>query len=465
MRSIRRYLRRVLLITVTLITSLAALWSYHDTRDQINELFDAELAQTTRTMVALYFEYRGEQGRDPQEMIHDLQLQPVMLPDSLTDEPTPLGHPYEKKLGFQIWDDDGHALLGMRTPGVLETMIPAPGYAHTEGEGHDWRTFTLYDEVHGVWASAAQRDDVRDELTWQIALRNLMPPVIGVLLIALLIPFVIARGFSPLLRISRQITARRPSYLEPIDGSEAPDEIRGMVDALNGLFGRLAETLEKERRFTANAAHELRTPLAAIKVHAQNLMTDTTEARSQRGARSIINGVDRMTRVVEQLLTLSRLESGEGMNRQTVDLTRLGRELQRDMQPLIERRGIRFTQEIPDALQIRSYENGLYVLLRNLLDNALRYTPEGGEVCLRMRQAEDRLHIEIADSGPGIPVAERERVFERFVRLAGQRTSGSGLGLSIVQELAERLGGEIRLDETSLPVASGLSVHVTLPIE
>ena len=283
-------------------------------------------------------------------------------------------------------------------------------------------------------------------------------------MIAMLIPFVVARGFSPLLRISRQITARQPSYLEPIDGSEAPDEIRGMVDALNGLFGRLAETLEKERRFTANAAHELRTPLAAIKVHAQNLMTDTTEARSQRGARSIINGVDRMTRVVEQLLTLSRLESGEGMNRQAVDLTRLGRELQRDMQPLVDGRRIEFTQQIPAELQVVSYENGLYVLLRNLLDNALRYTPEGGEVCLRMRQAEDRLHIEIADSGPGIPVAERERVFERFVRLAGQRTSGSGLGLSIVQELAERLGGEIRLDETSLPVASGLSVHVTLPI-
>ncbi|MAM58430.1 MAG: hypothetical protein CMN25_13935 [Salinicola sp.] len=463
MISIRRYLRRVLLISVTLITSIAALWSYHDTRDQINELFDAELAQTTRTMVALYFEYRGGQGRAPQQMIHDLQIEPVMVPDNPTDAPTPLGHPYEKKLGFQIWDDEGHALLGMKTPGVLDTLIPVPGYAQTAGDEHDWRTFTLYDEVHGVWASAAQRDDVRDELTWQIALRNLMPPVIGVLFIALLIPFVIARGFSPLLRISRQITARRPSYLEPIDGSQAPDEIRGMVDALNGLFVRLAETLEKERRFTANAAHELRTPLAAIKVHAQNLMCDSTEERSLRGARSIINGVDRMTRVVEQLLTLSRLESGEGMNRQVVDLNRLGRELQRDMQPLIERRGIRFTQEIPDALQIRSYENGLYVLLRNLLDNALRYTPEGGEVRLRIWQAGDRLHIEIADSGAGIPVAERERVFERFVRLAGQQTSGSGLGLSIVQELAERLGGEIRLDETSLPVDSGLSVHVTLP--
>lgn len=464
MISIRRYLRRVLLFSVTLITAIAALWSYHDTRDQINELFDAELAQTTRTMVALYFEYRGDQGRNPDDMIRDLQMQPVTVPDNATDAPTPLGHPYEKKLGFQIWDDGGHALLGMRAPGVLDTLMPVPGYGHTQGGTHDWRTFTVYDETHGVWASAAQRDDVRDELTWQIALRNLMPPVIGVLLIALLIPFAIARGFLPLLRISRQITARQPSYLEPIDASQAPEEIRGMVKALNGLFGRLADTLEKERRFTANAAHELRTPLAAIKVHAQNLASDTVEERSQRGARSIINGVDRMTRVVEQLLTLSRLESGEGMNRQAVDLTRLGRELQRDMQPLVDGRGLQFSQQIPDALSVLSYENGLYVLLRNLLDNAVRYTPEGGEVRLRMWPETNRLHIEIADSGPGIPAAERERVFERFVRLAGQRTSGSGLGLSIVKELAERLGGDIRLEDTSLPVASGLSVHVTLPL-
>jgi len=461
--SIRRYLRRVLLTSVTLITSIAALWSYHDTRDQIDELFDAELAQTARTMVALYFEYRGDDGRAPRQMIRDLRLEPVLVPDSLTDSPTPLGHPYEKKLGFQLWDEDGHALLGMQPTGLLDILVPVPGYSHTEAQGHDWRVFTLYDDTHGVWASAAQRDDVRDELTWQIALRNLIPPVIGVLLIALLIPFVIARGFSSLLRLSRQITARQPSYLEPLDASQAPEEIRGMIDALNGLFGRLAETLEKERRFTANAAHELRTPLAAVKVHAQNLLSETSSESSRRGARSIINGVDRMTRVVEQLLTLSRLESGQALTRQSVDLVRLGHELGRDMQPLVEQRGLSLSQDIPDGLRLQSYENGLYVLLRNLLDNAVRYTPAGGEVRLRMRREANRLHIEIADSGPGIPAADRERVFERFVRLAGQKTSGSGLGLSIVKELIERLGGEIRLEDTSLPASSGLSVHIHLP--
>lgn len=463
MISIRRYLRRVLLISITLITSVTALWSYHDTRDQINELFDAELAQTARTMVALYFEYRDDDKRDPRRMLRDLQLEPAWVPDSATDSPTPLGHPYEKKLGFQIWDEDGHGLLGMHPPGILESLTPVPGYGHVEGQGHEWRIFTLYDETHGVWASAAQRDDVRDELTWQIALRNLIPPVIGVLLIALLIPFVIARGFSSLLRISRQITARQPGYLEPLDARQAPEEIRSMVDALNELFERLAETLEKERRFTANAAHELRTPLAAIKVHAQNLLSETTAESSQRGARAIINGVDRMTRVVEQLLTLSRLERGQAITRQNVDLVRLGQELGRDLQPLVEQRGLSLSQEIPDGLSAQSYENGLYVMLRNLLDNAVRYAPAGGEVCLRMQHEANRLHIEIADSGPGIPAADRERVFERFVRLAGQKTSGSGLGLSIVGELVERLGGEIRLEDTSLPSPSGLSVHVYLP--
>ncbi|WP_110674371.1 ATP-binding protein [Salinicola sp. RZ23] len=463
MISIRRHLRRVLLISVTSITAVAALWSYYDTRDQIDELFDAELAQTTRTMVALYFAYRAGSvnGEDVPE---DLQLRAPLVPDNATDAPTALGHPYEKKLGFQVWDEQGRALFGMQPTGALPALERRPGYSHARSGGHDWRTFTLHDEARGVWASAAQRDDVRDELTWQIALRNLMPPVIGVLLIALLIPFAIARGFSPLLRVSRQITARQPNFLEPLDASQVPDEIRGMVDALNGLFARLAETLEKERRFTANAAHELRTPLAAVKVHAQNLLSETDTESARRAAQSIINGVDRMTRVVEQLLTLSRLESGQAITRQTVRLARLGSELARDTQPLAEQRDIRLTQELPEGLSVQSYENGLYVLLRNLLDNAMRYTPSGGEVHLRMAAEASKLHIEIADTGPGIPPQERERVFERFVRLAGQKTSGSGLGLSIVKELVERLDGEIRLDETSLPATSGLSVHVYLPL-
>lgn len=464
MISIRRYLRRVLLISITSITAAAALWSYHDTRDQINELFDAELAQTTRTMIALYFEYRGEAGRDPAQLIRDLQIEPAIIPDNPADSPTPMGHPYEKKLGFQIWDDDGRALLGMQPLGVLEDLDPTPGYGSVSSAGHDWRVFTLHDTVHDVWASAAQRDDVRDELTWQIALRNLIPPVIGVVLIALLIPFVIARGFSSQLRVSREITERQPSFLEPIDASLAPEEIRGMVTALNGLFGRLAETLEKERRFTASAAHELRTPLAAVKVHAQNLMSETTTDSSQRAARAIINGVDRMTRVVEQLLTLSRLESGQAVASQTVDLKRLGHELERDMQPLVQQRELRWYQTIPEGLSVRSYENGLYVLVRNLLDNAMRYTPVGGEVHLSMARIDDRLHIEIADSGPGIAQSERQRVFDRFVRLAGQGTSGSGLGLSIVKELVERLHGEIYLRDTSLDAPSGLSVHIYLPV-
>lgn len=463
MISIRRNLRRSLLLSVTAVTAVAALWSYHDTRDQIDELFDAELAQTARTMVALYFEYGGNLRTGP-DADADLELSPARIPDNWTDAPTPEGHPYEKKLGFQIWSKEGQPLIGMKTLGVRLDLDPHAGYGMLNSGGHQWRTFTLYDDKHEVWATSAQRDDVRDELTWQIAMRDLMPPIIGVILIAMLIPFVIARGFSPLLRISRQITARQPSYLEPIDASQAPEEIGGMVSALNGLFARLAETLEKERRFTANSAHELRTPLAAIKVHAQNLLSDAATASSQRGARSIINGVDRMTRVVEQLLTLSRLESGQAVTRQSVDLVRLGHELQRDMQPVMMQRDIRLTLEISEGLCIESYENGLYVLLRNLLDNAVRYTPEGGQARLRMFDEAGRLQIDLADNGPGIPVADRERVFERFVRLAGQKTTGSGLGLAIVKELIDRLGGDIRLTDTTLPVDSGLSVRISLPL-
>nr|WP_282460291.1 ATP-binding protein [Cobetia sp. 1CM21F] len=238
-----------------------------------------------------------------------------------------------------------------------------------------------------------------------------------------------------------------------------------MVDALNGLLARLADTLDKERRFTANAAHELRTPLAGIKVHAQNLEADARDEASRRSARMIVDGVNRMTRVVEQLLTLSRLESGAEAPRRPVDLAQLTHELARDLGPMARQRGIKLHIEVAPGAQLVSHENGLYVLLRNLLDNALRYTPEDGEVRLDIRRDDTGWRMEVADTGPGIPLRERERVFERFVRLAGQKTQGSGLGLSIVRELAGRLGAALALKESPLgtPQAPGLLVQVRFP--
>ena len=471
MKSIRSFLRRNLIGGVVIVLGTAAAWSYFDSREQIDELFDAELAQNARMLGRLYqsrlasLTPAARQETLQQMTSGQFSLRPPSLSFADGHEKSPLGHVYEDKLIFQMWDALGQPLLGLSSRSVVLDYLPVPGYGRQHDNHHDWFTFTLYFPESGIWVTAAQREDVRDELTGQIALHNVLALVVGLLVIALLIGVAVSRGFRPVLRISHQITARQPGYLEPLDASEAPDEIRGMVDALNGLLARLADTLDKERRFTANAAHELRTPLAGIKVHAQNLEADARDEASRRSARMIVDGVNRMTRVVEQLLTLSRLESGAEAPRRPVDLAQLTNELARDLGPMARQRGIKLHIEVAPGAQLVSHENGLYVLLRNLLDNALRYTPEGGEVRLDIRRDDDGWRLEVADTGPGIPLRERERVFERFVRLAGQKTQGSGLGLSIVRELAERLGAELALKESPLgtPQAPGLLVQVRFP--
>ncbi|MDO6786403.1 ATP-binding protein [Cobetia marina] len=472
MKSIRSFLRRSLIGGVIIVLGAAATWSYFDAREQIDELFDAQLAQNARMLGRLYqselasLSPVARQQRLQEMTSGQFSLRPPSLSFADGHEKSPLGHVYEDKLVFQMWDALGQPLLGLSTPSVMLDYLPLPGYAKQHTDHHDWFTFTLYFPDSGIWVTAAQREDVRDELTGQIALHNVLALVVGLLVIALLIGVAVSRGFRPVLRISRQITARQPGYLEPLDASEAPDEIRGMVDALNGLLRRLADTLDKERRFTANAAHELRTPLAGIKVHAQNVEADATDENSRRSARMIVDGVNRMTRVVEQLLTLSRLESGAEVPRSHVDLGHLAHELARDLGPMARQRGVGMSVDVTPDAQLISHENGLYVLLRNLLDNALRYTPEGGEVRLSIRRREtslgDGLIMEVMDNGPGIPPRERQRVRERFVRLAGQNTSGSGLGLSIVDELAERLGAELTLDDSPLGSAAspGLSARL-----
>ncbi|TVU67477.1 ATP-binding protein [Cobetia crustatorum] len=478
MKSIRSFLRRSLIGGVVIVLGAAGAWSYYDAREQIDELFDAELAQNARMLGKLYqSQLSALDVESRQELLQELtagifRLRPPSLSFPDGHEKSPLGHVYEDKLVFQMWDPLGQPLLGLGVQGVNLTYMPIPGYGMQHTDHFDWHTFTLYFPDTGVWVTAAQREDVRDELTGQIALHNVLALIVGLLVIALMIGIAVSRGFRPVLRISRQITARQPGYLEPLDVREAPDEIRGMVDALNGLLARLADTLDKERRFTANAAHELRTPLAGIKVHAQNLEADATDETSRRAARMIVDGVNRMTRMVEQLLTLSRLESGTEVPRVKVDLEHLAHELERDLGHMAQQRGIVLLLKIAPEVTLYSHENGIYVLLRNLLDNALRYTPEGGQVQLviRVDATADKgmtrlVTMEVLDTGPGIPLRERERVFERFVRLAGQKTQGSGLGLSIVRELAERLGADLTLSDSPLgtPQMPGLMARVRFP--
>ncbi|MEH6472321.1 MAG: ATP-binding protein [Halopseudomonas sp.] len=466
MNSISRFLLISLLATVLGVTLVASLWSYRDTTHEVEELFDAELAQMARVLQSLL---AVQLKRTQLSQIKDaLEYRPFVAPAAPEangneyDEAMPLGHKYESKLAFVVWNDQGEELLSSQNQLSHLSFIAEPGYADEQLDDYHWHSFMLHDRQLNLWIKVAQREDVRAELTGEIVENTLLPLLLMIPVLGLLIGVVVRRGLSPLRRVSGQLATRNPDHMEPLDSSQVPSEIHNVVEAVNALLARLEQALERERQFTADAAHELRTPLAAIRIHAQNLQQQLHDPK-QTAPRHIISGVDRMTHVVEQLLTLSRLEFSKNNQLAPLDLAKLLRQEMADLAPLSLDRSQVMELDAPDQAIIDANPTSLTMLCRNLLDNAIRYTPEHGNIKVSISQQDHLLCLCIADTGPGIPEHERTKVLQRFYRLADQAISGSGLGLSIVQQICDQHCAELSLSDSPLG-ESGLEVKVCFSI-
>ncbi|MCC6656772.1 MAG: hypothetical protein IT512_01160, partial [Rhodocyclaceae bacterium] len=280
--------------------------------------------------------------------------------------------------------------------------------------------------------------------------------------LALLVWLAVGAGLAPLAGVAREVARRDPDNLAPLDPGRSPREVLPLVAALNALFGRLKDSLEQERRFTADAAHELRTPLAAVKTQAQVALGATGEAERSRALANVVAGTDRASRLVEQLLVLARLDPQTALpTGQPVDLHELARQGVAELAPAAAAKGVEMGLAPGEATPVAGDAVLLAVLLRNLLDNAVRYTPSGGEVEVSVGRTSGGASLAVVDSGPGIPEAERGKVCERFHRLLGSGEDGSGLGLSIVRRIADLHRATVVLGEG--PGGRGLRVEVTFP--
>jgi len=252
---------------------------------------------------------------------------------------------------------------------------------------------------------------------------------------------------SPLRRISTEVAHREPANLAPLEESGAPAEIAPLVRALNLLLARVEHTLESERRFTADAAHELRTPLAALKIQAQVALRAEQGEQRSLALENLLLGVDRATHLIEQLLTLARLEPAEGMPAlmANCDLAVMARQVLAEQASAALDKEIELDLRAPDSVMIQGNTGMLGILLRNLVDNAIRYAPQQGRVSVSLLSGGGRVRLEVQDSGPGIPEQERQRVFDRFYRILGNAAAGSGLGLSIVKRIADLHGASLSL--------------------
>ncbi len=362
----------------------------------------------------------------------------------------------------QVWSLDGQRLY-LSQPTAALPAATTLGFSTVDSRSGRWRVFGILARGHVI--QVAQALKVREERAARLALSTLKPFGVLVPVLALLIWWIVGWSLRPLGTLADSVRSRSPSALDPLPTDQLPEEVRPLVDALNDLLSRLGAALQHERAFIADAAHELRSPLTALSLQLQALAAAGSDKERHEAAMRLRAGVARATRLVEQLLTLARHQRAPAAADAPVSLDDVVREIVSELLPLADAKRIDLGVTRSDPAVALGDSDGLRVLVRNLVDNAIRYTPEGGRVDIAMlhetSSGVSRPVLEVCDSGPGIPPDERERVFDRFYRLAGTNAAGSGIGLAIVKAIAEQHGARVELSAGA--AGRGLRARVVFP--
>lgn len=423
--SLKKRLLVLALTTVALVWVSAAAFVYFDAREELGEVLDAHLAQEAALLAV--------------QASHEL--------DELGTEHTPQLHKYARQVAFQIWENGNLLRLHSANASQQHLSNVERGFSDSTMDGHRWRVFSAWDESGKFLIHVAERADEREELARDIAGNLLKPLLFSLPLLALLLWVAVARGLHPLDRLAGEVERRDPETLSPLDIEAAPHEVLPLIERLNRLFARINDTIQRERRFTADAAHELRTPVAGIKAQAQVARAATAEAERIHALDNAILGCDRATHLIEQLLTLARVDALDISGAEPCRLKEIAAGEIALIAPAALAKGVHI--ELTEGSEISSAgvlgnPELLRILMRNLIDNAVRHTLPGTTVQVNIYQEAGVACLSVSDDGPGIPEQEMARVSERFYRPAGTQASGSGLGLSIVKRIAEMHDASVR---------------------
>ncbi|MBT0623964.1 sensor histidine kinase N-terminal domain-containing protein [Pseudomonas fluorescens] len=433
MTSVRARILIPVLVFILLGDALISWLVLRDSHHEIEEVYDAQLAQSARLLQGVL------RQRAPGEADWDRLYQAFDQAMSRVGEDG-AAHPYETRLTFQVWRTDGQLLVRSAEAPVLATPPTTLGAHDIMDNGNDWCAFLLADPQQGLLIWVGERDDIRQDLIERIVRHTLWPTLIGVPLLAVLIWLTIGWGLKPLRAMVMSIRGRSTDTLQPLHLKPLPTDLEPMQTALNRLLVQMDDLLERERRFIADAAHELRTPLAILRIHAQNAQSAATEEQRREALDFLVNGVGRATRIGSQLLTMARIEPQ--LNNpvcKPVQLTELVREELAELTPLAMAKGVELVLEGEDECWVQTEPVALAIALQNLVTNALNFSPAGSEV--KVVIGADCLSVE--DQGPGIDEAEMERLFERFYSRGN--TNGAGLGLAIVEMIVGKIGCRLAL--------------------
>ena len=418
-----------LLAAVAVVWLATAAYTYFDARHEINELLDAHLAQSASLIVA-------QVGHELEEI--DL--------DDLPGAPE-----RARRVAFQVWER-GRTLRLHSANAPRERFSPrAEGYSNALIDGKGWRVYSTWDARRRYVVQVGERDQTRREIAAGIAGSLLAPLLVALPVLGVFVWLSIGRGLKPLKKLGQEVEARAPDSLGVLAAHDAPQEVVPLVRSLNALFERVARLVENERRFTADAAHELRTPLAALKTQAQVARAAAENAVRDHALDNVLAGCERAARLVDQLLTLARLEPDQARQPpHAFDLVSVARQVAAELAPAALAKRVEIELAAAQSVPIDGYPELIGVLLRNLVDNAVRYSPPGTTVRVEVSPG----RVAVTDQGPGISAAERSKVGERFYRIVGSGEEGSGLGLSIARRIAEIHGAQLTLGEP--PAGKGL---------
>lgn len=509
--SLRQLLLVSLLSAAMLIWGIAAYVSYKQTRTEVANLFDAELSQSARVLHAFVesllregsltnlwsqeqldkhlhdyalkhkFKYKtsfqlwsfdpdflGQSADTPKFTLHGFDRSHIdnqlwyVFDDVL--QANALGRDYERKIAFQLWSKKEGLLLRSESAPKFAFSKKDDGFSHPNIDGQLWHVFSISDTTGEYVVHVGQKEQIRAELTDEISAHTALQLLIGLPFLGLVIWIIVGHCLKPLDRLEWSLARREANYLKPLSTRKLPKEILPVVNEINNLFVQLEQAFEHERRFTSDAAHELRTPLAGLLTQAQVALRTHDDGVRKQALKRIEQAVNHMTYMVQQLLTFSRIESSaEFLSQESIQLGREVVQLVAELEPEAHKKGIvmEFVEDNPVPVKVNAPL--MAILIRNILDNAIKYTPQKGAILISLYSKDKQLQLSVEDSGPGISPDQYEKSLQRFHRCTetANLASGTGLGFSIVERIAAIHNADLILGVSQL---GGLKVVIGFPL-
>ena len=432
------------LMGVTAVAWLLVLGlTWYETDHELNELLDAHLAQTASFLVS--------QSGDGHADHSDFTSSPIL-------------HKYQPRVAFQIWHEGELVVRSEKAPLAPFRNDRQSGLTDRNVDGQVWRIFSTQGQEKDMWIHVAELGKYRHDILYAGLESAILPLLLVFPLLALFIWWSIRVSLEPLRHLGQEIGLRKASSLQPLAGDAAVQEVQPLVQALNQLFKRVEIQMASERQFTSDAAHELRTPVAAIRMQAQVAMGASEPIAQSQAMQALLQGCDRATRLISQLLELSRLDAAEvhpdAVAAEPVDVIAITRQQLAESGHAWLTKNQTLNFEAPEMLRLKLRPEWLSIVVRNLIDNASRYSPEGSSLQVSW-QAGSRPTLTVEDSGSGMTQIDRDRLGDRFFRVLGNNASGCGLGWSIVRRIAQLSGVTVQLGTSES--LGGLQVTLIWP--